>query len=191
MTIRRKKLGLGDAKSPTAGGSRSGSKLVCKHPRLEHSTTRKFLPMYIQGGTCSTLCDVSGAHADFGRHASAEKGFLGNSDAQAVGRFLKRNVVDTFSVRRVYDKVLYNRRADICAGNEPSENACILIWRLPRQRTVYCELTSRNTVLKEISTSEASVSVNDHRGVSVDRREERKRRRKASAVSGSLIILLE
>lgn len=151
----------------------------------------KFLPMYIQGGTCSTLCDVSGAHADFGRHASAEKGFLGNSDAQAVGRFLKRNVVDTFSVRRVYDKVLYNRRADICAGNEPSENACILIWRLPRQRTVYCELTSRNTVLKEISTSEASVSVNDHRGVSVDRREERKRRRKASAVSGSLIILLE
>ena len=34
-------------------------------------------------------------------------------------------------------------------------------------------------------TSRASVSVNDHRGVSVDRREERKRRRKASAVSGS------
>ena len=30
--------------------------------------------------------------------------------------------------------------------------------------------------------------VSDHRGVSVDRREERKRRRKASAVSGSIII---
>ena len=42
--------------------------------------------------------------------------------------------------------------------------------------------------LKYISTSYASVSVNDHRGVSVDRREERKRRRKASAVSGSIII---
>lgn len=53
------------------------------------------------------------------------------------------------------------------------------------------ELTSCNRFRKEISTSEASVSVNDHRGVSVDRREERKRRRKAAAVSGSLIILLE
>lgn len=31
-------------------------------------------------------------------------------------------------------------------------------------------------------------SVSDHRGVSVDRREERKRRRKASAVSGIIII---
>lgn len=68
MSIRRKKLGLGDAKSPTAGGSRSCSKCGCKHPRLEHSTTRKFLPVYIQGGTCSTLCDISGAHADLGRH---------------------------------------------------------------------------------------------------------------------------
>ena len=45
--------------------------------------------------------------------------------------------------------------------------------------------------LKYISTSYASVSVNDHRGVSVDRREERKRRRKASAVSGSIIFLSE
>lgn len=45
--------------------------------------------------------------------------------------------------------------------------------------------------LKYISTSYASVSVNDHRGVSVDRREERKRRRKASAVSGSNIFLSE
>lgn len=113
------------------------------------------------------------------------------NDAEAIAGFLMGDVISTFSVRRVYDRVLYNRRADICAGNEPSENACILIWRLPRQRTVYCELTSRNTVLKEISTSEASVSVNDHRGVSVDRREERKRRRKLSAVSGSLIIQLE
>ena len=41
----------------------------------------KFLPVYIQGGTCSTLCDVSGAHADFGRHASAEKGFHMENDA--------------------------------------------------------------------------------------------------------------
>ena len=40
-------------------------------------------------------------------------------------------------------------------------------------------------------TSEASVFVNDLRGVSVDRREERKRRRTPSAVSGSVIVLLE
>lgn len=129
--------------------------------------------MYIQGGTCSTLCDVSEAHADFGRHASAKKRFYMENDAEAVAGFLVGNVIGRFSVRQVYNRVLYNRRVDICAGNEPSENACILIWRLPRQRTVYCELTSRNTILKEISTSEASVSANDHRGVSVDRREER------------------
>ena len=73
----------------------------------------KFLPVYIQGGTCSTLCDVSGAYADFGRHASAKKGFLGNSDAQALVRFLMGNVISGFSVRRVYDRVLYNRRADM------------------------------------------------------------------------------
>ena len=77
-----------------------------------------FLPVYIQGGTCSTLCDVSGAYADLGRHASAEKRFLLDSDAQAVGRFLKWNVVGTFSVRWVYDRVPYNRRAGY---NEPQQ----------------------------------------------------------------------
>ena len=118
MTIRRKKLGLGDAKSPTAGGSRSGSKWGCKHPRLEHSTTRKFLPVYIQGGTCSTLCDVSGAYADLGRHASAEKGCLMENDARAYVGFLMGNVISGFFVRRVYDRVLYNRRAN---DNEPLE----------------------------------------------------------------------
>lgn len=76
----------------------------------------KFLPVYIQGGTCSTLCDVSGAHADFGRHASAEKEFLGDSDAHAWVRFLMGNVISRFSVRQVYDTFLYNRRANY---NEP------------------------------------------------------------------------
>ena len=107
----------------------------------------KFLPVYIQGGTCSTLCDVSGAYADLGRHASVEIGFLLEMMHRVVAGFHMENVFGGFSVRRVYDRFL-----------------------------------------KEISTSYASVSVNDHRGVSVDRREERKRRRKASAVSGSIII---
>lgn len=103
----------------------------------------KFLPVYIQGGTCSTLCDVSGAHADLGRLRISEKKISLGNDAQAVAGFLMGNVIGGFSVRQVYDRVLYNRRADICAGNEPSKNACILIWRLPRQQTVYCELASR------------------------------------------------
>ena len=103
----------------------------------------KFLPVYIQGGTCSTLCDVSGACADLGRHASVEIGFLLEMMRRAVAGFHMESVFGGFSVRRVYDRFLYSRRADICAGNEPSENACILIWRLPRQRTVYCELASR------------------------------------------------
>ena len=89
-------MGLGDAKSPTAGGSRSGSKCGCKHPRLEHSTTRKFLPVYIQGGTCSILCDVSGAYADLGRHASAIGRFLMENDARAFAGFLMRNVISRF-----------------------------------------------------------------------------------------------
>lgn len=68
-----KKLGLGDVKSPN-----------------------KFLPVYIQGGTCSTLCDVSGAHADLGRHASAKEGFLKENDAEAIAGFLMRNVISRF-----------------------------------------------------------------------------------------------
>ena len=103
----------------------------------------KFLPVYIQGGTCSTLCDVSGAHADLGRLRISEKKISLENDAQAVAGFLMGNVIGGFSVRQVYDRVLYNRRADICAGNEPSKNACILICLLPRQRSVYCELASR------------------------------------------------
>ena len=71
------------------------------------------------------------------------------------------NVIDGFSVRQVYDRFLNIGEWDI---------------------------TSRNRFLLEISTSGASVSASDHRGVSVDRREERMRRRKTSAVSGSLII---
>ena len=106
--------------------------------------------MYIQGGTCSTLCDVSGAYADLGRHASVEIGFLLEMMRRVVAGFHMESVFSGFSVRRVYDRFL-----------------------------------------KYISTSYASVSVNDHRGVSVDRREERKRRRKASAVSGSNIFLLK
>ena len=107
----------------------------------------KFLPVYIQGGTCSTLCDVSGACADLGRHASVGIGFLLEMMHQAVAGFHMESVFGGFSVRRVYDRFL-----------------------------------------KYISTSYASVFVNDLRGVSVDRREERKRRRKASAVSGSISI---
>ena len=61
----RKKLGLGDAKSPTSSA------------------------LYIQGGTCSTLCDFNGAPADLGRLASAMATFLWENDAQATGRFLK------------------------------------------------------------------------------------------------------
>ena len=78
----------------------------------------KFLPVYIQGGTCSTLCDVSGAHADQGRHALAEKGCLMENDARAYAGFLMGNVISGFFVRRVYDRVLYNRRANY---NEPLE----------------------------------------------------------------------
>ena len=44
----------------------------------------KFLPVYIQGGTCSTLCDVSGAHADLGRLRISEKKISLGNDAQAV-----------------------------------------------------------------------------------------------------------
>ena len=108
---------------------------------------QQVLPVYIQGGTCSALCDVSGAYADLGRHASVEIGFLLEMMHRVVAGFHMENVFGGFSVRRVYDRFL-----------------------------------------KEISTSYASVSVNDHRGVSVDRREERKRRRKVFAVSGSIII---
>ena len=74
--------------------------------------------MYIQGGTCSTLCDVFGAHADQGRHALAEKGCLMENDARAYAGFLMGNVISGFFVRRVYDRVLYNRRANY---NEPLE----------------------------------------------------------------------
>lgn len=56
----------------------------------------KFLPVYIQGGTCSTLCDVSGAYADLGRHASAEKRFPMENDAVAVAGFLTGNVIGRF-----------------------------------------------------------------------------------------------
>ena len=56
----------------------------------------KFLPVYIQGGTCSTLCDVSGAYADLGRHASAKEGFLKENDAEAIAGFLMRNVISRF-----------------------------------------------------------------------------------------------
>ena len=45
--------------------------------------------LYIQGGTCSTLCDFNGAPADLGRLASAMATFLLENDAQATGRFLK------------------------------------------------------------------------------------------------------
>lgn len=41
-----------------------------------------------------------------------------DSDAQAVGRFLMENVISGFSVRRVYDRVPYNRRAGY---NEPQQ----------------------------------------------------------------------
>ena len=61
----RKKLGFGDAKSPTSSA------------------------LYIQGGTCSTLCDFNGAPADLGRLASAMATFLLENDAQATGKFLK------------------------------------------------------------------------------------------------------
>ena len=61
----REKLGLGDAKSPTSSA------------------------LYIQGGTCSTLCDFNGAPADLGRLASAMATFLLENDAQVIGRFLK------------------------------------------------------------------------------------------------------
>ena len=56
----------------------------------------KFPPVYIQGGTCSILCDVSGAYADLGRHASAEKGFYMENDAEAVAGFLTENVINRF-----------------------------------------------------------------------------------------------
>lgn len=72
----------------------------------------KFLPVYIQGGTCSTLCDFNGAPADLGRLASAMATFLLENDAQAVGRFLMGDVISGFFVRRVYDRVQYNRRAN-------------------------------------------------------------------------------
>lgn len=61
----REKLGLGDAKSPTSSA------------------------LYIQGGTCSTLCDFNGAPADLGRLASAMATFLLENDSQVIGRFLK------------------------------------------------------------------------------------------------------
>ena len=61
----REKLGLGDAKSQTSSA------------------------LYIQGGTCSTLCDFNGAPADLGRLASSMATFLLENDAQAIGRFLK------------------------------------------------------------------------------------------------------
>jgi len=56
----------------------------------------KFLPVYIQGGTCSTLCDVSGAQADLGRHASEEIRFLMENDALAFAGFLMGNVISKF-----------------------------------------------------------------------------------------------
>ena len=118
--------------------------LICRTDLfLWEKVSFEFLTEQAKGGTCSTLCDVSGACADLGRHASVEIGFLLEMMRRAVAGFHMESVFGGFSVRRVYDRFLYNRRADICAGNEPSENACILIWRLPRQRTVYCELASR------------------------------------------------
>ena len=68
----REKLGLGDAKSPTSSA------------------------LYIQGGTCSILCDVSGAYADLGRHASAERGFFMENDAAALAGFFTGDVISRF-----------------------------------------------------------------------------------------------
>ena len=78
----------------------------------------KFPPVYIQGGTCSTLCDVSGAHADLGRLRISEKKISLENDAQAVAGFLMENVIGGISVRRVYDRFRNIRRADY---NEPLE----------------------------------------------------------------------
>ena len=68
----REKLGLGDAKSPTSSA------------------------LYIQGGTCSTLCDFNGAPADLGRLASAERGFFMENDAVALAGFLTGAVISRF-----------------------------------------------------------------------------------------------
>ena len=68
----RKELGLGDDKSPTSSA------------------------LYIQGGTCSTLCDFNGAPADLGRLASAGKGFLMENDAMALAGFLMGSVIVRF-----------------------------------------------------------------------------------------------
>ena len=68
----RKKLGFGDAKSPTSSA------------------------LYIQGGTCSTLCDFNGAPADLGRLASVKKRFLMDGDALVCAGFLMGNVIRRF-----------------------------------------------------------------------------------------------
>ncbi len=112
--------------------------------------------------------------------------------AEAIAGFLTGNVISTFSVRRVYDTDFYIIGERIYA--RATSQARMLAFsfgdcRDSEQFTV--SLRAATQFFKEISTSEASVSANDHRGVSVDRREERKRRRKPSAVSGSLIIQLE
>ena len=62
--------------------------------------------MYIQGGTCSTLCDVSGAYADLGRHASVEIGFLLEMMRRAIAGFHMESVFSGFSVRQAYDIVI-------------------------------------------------------------------------------------
>ena len=74
---------------------------------------QQVLPVYIQGGTCSALCDVSGAYADLGRHASVEIGFLLEMMRRAIAGFHMESVFSGFSVRRVYNRFLYNRRADM------------------------------------------------------------------------------
>jgi len=68
----REKLGLGDAKSPTSSA------------------------LYIQGGTCSTLCDFNGAPADLGRLASVKKRFLWENDAVDLVGLLIGNVIGRF-----------------------------------------------------------------------------------------------
>lgn len=54
------------------------------------------VPARVYTGRNSTLCDVSGVYADLGRHASAEKGFLMEYDAEAVEGFLTGNVISRF-----------------------------------------------------------------------------------------------
>ena len=108
MTIRRKKLGLGDAKSPTS----SRPCIYRAELALPYATYPE--PMPIQVGT----------------HQQKER-FLMEKDAQAFAGFLMGNVISTFSVRQVYDRFLYNRRAgyneplEISVGNIHEQSECI------------------------------------------------------------------